>query len=177
MVGSFLLFINISLSLNLPLRYEAKSLKASPTGTSRQLSMTHVHWKLLSWFITPLLSFHQPSLVILLSSNKPIDSEQVNPPTQRAGFKSITSSSCCLFLLYETPTDITSWVTTPNICPESWEHKLRGRLEGLVWSMRNSKEKSWGEAAQEDFFFQIFVINQLWQYCTACCRVWKLQCS
>lgn len=60
------LFFYFPLSVNLLLGHEAKSLQVSPTGTSRQLFMTHVHWKLLSCFITPLLSPHQPSLAILL---------------------------------------------------------------------------------------------------------------
>lgn len=89
-----------STASHLPFRYEAKCLKVSPTATSRQLSMTHVQWKLLSCFITSLLSPHHPSLAILLwrAANQLIENRC--PP--RASFKQFTSS-LHYFFFYKPP--------------------------------------------------------------------------
>lgn len=152
-----LLHMNIPLSVNLPLRYEAKHLKVAPTGTSQQLSMTHVHWKLLSCFIAP--SYLPPSIVSYspLASNKLIDSEQVIPPPSppqepvlNPSLPPYVASSHCMNLLHD-------------ICPKSWEHKPRREAakkgSRVDEEQRRKKKRSPWEAAREDVFKSSSSIN------------------
>lgn len=142
-----------STASHLPFRYEAKCLKVSPTATSRQLSMTHVHWKLLSCFITSLLSPHHPSLAILLwrATNQLIQNRCPPGPVLNNSLPPCTTSSSI-----NPHTDITLWVKTSDICPTSWERKPRRRPQRRVRTWWGTAKKKTKKETEEKLLEKIF---------------------